>query len=326
MSAALALSLVVSAMLLELGAGYPQALLGAIGHPVTWIGRLIAALDRWLNRDTDDARWRRGAGVIATLLLLGMVGAIAFIVERELLRLPFGLIVVAAIASTLIAQRSLHRHVSDVADALENDGLAAGRAAVAKIVGRDTATLDAAGVARAAIESLAENFSDAVVAPVLWMAIAGLPGAALYKAINTADSMIGHRTPRHEAFGWAAARLDDLVNLPASRLCALILVAAAALRKDASAAAGWRAVLRDASRHRSPNAGYPEAAMAGALGLSLAGPRVYGGVTIGDAMMGDGRRDATTTDIRRALALYRYADAILIALVAAITGILIALT
>ena len=311
--------------MIELCAGYPQALLRAIGHPVTWIGHLIAALDRLLNRDTADAHWRRGAGIVAILLLLGIVGAIAFIVERELLRLPFGLIAVAVVASTLIAQRSLHRHVADVADALEQRGVIAGRAAVAKIVGRDTDALDAAGVARAAIESLAENFSDAVVAPVFWMAIAGLPGAALYKAINTADSMIGHRTPRHEAFGWAAARLDDLVNLPASRLSALLLVAAAALNKSASAAAAWRAVLRDASRHRSPNAGYPEAAMAGALGLSLAGPRVYGGVKIDDATMGDGRRDATAADIRRALTLYRYADAILIALVAAIAGILIAL-
>ena len=254
-----------------------------------------------------------------------MSAAIAFVVERELLRLPFGLIAVAVVASTLIAQRSLHRHVADVAAALERDGIAAGRAAVAKIVGRDTDTLDAAGVARAAIESLAENFSDGVVAPVFWMAIAGLPGAALYKAINTADSMIGHRTPRHEAFGWAAAKLDDLVNLPASRLSALLLVAAATLSKNGSAAAAWRAVVRDAARHRSPNAGYPEAAMAGALGLSLAGPRVYGGVTIDDATMGDGRRDATAADIRRALTLYRYADAILIALVAAIAAILIAL-
>jgi adenosylcobinamide-phosphate synthase len=225
----------------------------------------------------------------------------------------------------LIAQRSLHQHVADVATALEQGGVIAGRAAVAKIVGRDTGALDAAGVARAAIESLAENFSDAVVAPVFWMAIAGLPGAALYKAINTADSMIGHRTPRHEAFGWAAAKLDDLVNLPASRLSALLLVAAAALGKSASAAAAWRAVLRGASRHRSPNAGYPEAAMAGALGLSLAGPRIYGGVTIDDATMGDGRRDAIAADIRRALTLYRYADAILLALVAAIAGIVIAL-
>jgi adenosylcobinamide-phosphate synthase len=312
-------------MVIELCAGYPQALLRAIGHPVTWIGHLIAALDRLFNRDTADAYWRRGAGIVAILLLVGIVGAIAFIVERELLRLPFGLIAVAVVASTLIAQRSLHQHVADVADALERDGLTAGRVAVAKIVGRDTDALDAAGVARAAVESLSENFSDAVVAPVFWMAIAGLPGAALYKAINTADSVIGHRTPRHEAFGWAAARLDDLVNLPASRLSALLLVAAAALNKNASPAAAWRAVVRDASRHRSPNAGYPEAAMAGALGLSLAGPRVYGGVKIDDATMGDGRRNATAADIRRALTLYRYADAILIALVALIAGILIAL-
>jgi adenosylcobinamide-phosphate synthase len=320
----MSVALALLAMMIELCAGYPQSLWRAIGHPVTWIGRLIAALDRLLNRDTADAYWRRSAGVIAVLLLLAIVGAITFIVERELLRLPFGLFVVAVIASTLIAQRSLHQHVADVAIALGQGGVIAGRAAVAKIVGRDPETLDAAGVARAAIESLAENFSDGVVAPVLWMAIAGLPGAALYKAINTADSMIGHRTPRHEAFGWAAAKLDDLVNLPASRLSALLLVAAAALNKNAAAA--WRAVVRDAPRHRSPNAGYPEAAMAGALGLSLAGPRVYGGVTIDDATMGDGRRDATAADIRQALRLYRYADAILMALVAAIAGILIALT
>jgi adenosylcobinamide-phosphate synthase len=321
----MSVALALLAMMIELCAGYPQALSHAIGHPVTWIGRLIAALDRLLNRDTADAYRRRGAGIVAILLLLGIVGAIAFVVERELLRLPFGLIGGAVVASTLIAQRSLHQHVADVATALEQGGVIAGRAAVAKIVGRDVGALDAAGVARAAIESLAENFSDAVVAPVLWMAIAGLPGAALYKAINTADSMIGHRTPRHEAFGWAAAKLDDLVNLPASRLSALLLVAAAMLSKNAAAAAAWRAVLRDASRHRSPNAGYPEAAMAGALGLSLAGARVYGGVTIDDATMGDGRRDATAADIRRALRLYRYADAILIALVAATAGIFIAL-
>jgi adenosylcobinamide-phosphate synthase len=319
----MSVALALLAMMIELCAGYPQTLSRAIGHPVTWIGRLIAALDRVLNRDTADVNWRRGAGIVAILLLLGIVGTIAFVVERELLRLPFGLIAVAVVASTLIAQRSLYQHVADVATALEQGGVIAGRAAVAKIVGRDTGALDAAGVARAAIESLAENFSDAVVAPVFWMAIAGLPGVALYKAINTADSMIGHRTPRHEAFGWAAAKLDDLVNLPASRLSALLLVAAAALNE--SAAAAWRAVLRDASRHRSPNAGYPEAAMAGALDLSLAGPRVYGGVTIDDATMGEGRRDATAADIRRALALYRYADAILIALVAAIAAILIAL-
>jgi adenosylcobinamide-phosphate synthase len=320
----MSVALALLAMLIELCVGYPAALFRAIGHPVTWIGRLIAALDELLNRDADDPRRRKAAGVVAVILLLGIVGFVAFVVERELLRLPFGLFALAIIASSLLAQRSLHQHVAEVAGALHNGGLDAGRAAVGKIVGRDTAALDAAGVARAAIESLAENFSDGVVAPVFWLAIAGLPGAALYKAINTADSMIGHRTPRHEAFGWAAARLDDLVNLPASRLSALLVVAAAALSADASAAAAWRAVRRDAARHRSPNAGYPEAAMAGALGLALAGPRVYGGVTVDDATMGDGRRDATFADIRRALRIYRRADAILLALVAA-AAIVIAL-
>jgi adenosylcobinamide-phosphate synthase len=214
--------------------------------------------------------------------------------------------------------------VADVAVALEKRGTEVGRTAVSHIVGRDTEALDTAGVARAAIESLAENFSDAVVAPILWLAIAGLPGAALYKAINTADSMIGHRTRRYDAFGWAAARLDDLVNLPVSRLSALLLIAAAGLSKNASANGAWRAVRRDAARHRSPNAGYPEAAMAGALGLSLAGPRVYGGVRVDDATMGDGRRDAESADIVRALALYRRADAILLALLATATVFVIA--
>ncbi len=316
--------LALIAMLIELCLGYPERVWRAIGHPVTWIGGLIGVLDRWLNRETAGPKARRAAGIVAVLILLGIVGAIAFIVGRELSRLPFGILVAGILASALVAQRSLHRHVTEVAGALERDGDASGRAAVARIVGRDTEVLDAAGIARAAIESLAENFSDAVVAPVIWMVIAGLPGAALYKAINTADSMIGHRTPRYAAFGWAAARLDDLVNLPASRFSALLLVAAAALSKDASASAAWRAVRRDAAHHRSPNAGYPEAAIAGALGLSLAGPRAYGGVCVEDAVMGDGRRDANAADIRRALALYRSADAILIALLAAATILLIA--
>lgn len=309
------------AMLIELAAGYPQALVRAIGHPVTWIGTLIALLDRSLNRATDTPEHRRGAGIVAAVIVCLIVGVVAFVVQRELVRLPFGIFLAALAASALIAQRSLHRHVADVALALEKDGLDAGRRAVARIVGRDTGVLDEAGVARAAIESLAENFSDGVVAPVLWMIIGGLPGAALYKAINTADSMIGHRTPRHEAFGWAAARLDDLLNLPASRLGAVLIVAAAALSGDAVVAAAWQAVVRDAPKHRSPNAGYPEAAMAGALGLALAGPRVYGGVEVDDATMGQGRRDASAADIRRALALYRRADAILLALVAALAAV-----
>jgi adenosylcobinamide-phosphate synthase len=320
----MSVALALLAMLIELCLGYPQRLTAAIGHPVTWIGGLIGALDRALNRDGAESGGRRAAGIIALFVVLAIVGSIAFVIEHTVSRLPFGIFVVALIASTLIAQRSLYRHVAAVAAALETGDLAASRAAVSHIVGRDTGALDPAGVARAAIESLAENFSDAVVAPVLWLAIAGLPGGALYKAINTADSMIGHRTERHQAFGWAAAKLDDLVNLPASRLAALLLMGAAAMNTPGAATEAWRTVWFDAPRHRSPNAGYPEAAMAGALGLSLAGPRVYGGVRIDDATMGGGRWDANAADIRRALALYRRADAILIAVLAVVAAMFIA--
>jgi adenosylcobinamide-phosphate synthase len=304
------------ALLLELMIGYPNGLVRAVGHPVTWMGALIGALDRGLNRDTASPATRRAAGTVTVLILIAAVGTVAFLIGRGLSWLPFGWIAAALVASTLLAQRSLHEHVGSVATALDKVGLAAGRAAVSHIVGRDAEALDEPGVARAAIESLAENFSDAVVAPALWMTVGGLAGAAVYKAINTADSMIGHRTPRHAAFGWAAARLDDLVNLPASRLSALLIIAAAGLTKGASPAGAWRAVRRDAHLHRSPNAGYPEAAMAGALGLRLAGPRVYGGTMVDDAMMGDGRRDVDAADIRAALRLYRHADAILIGLAA----------
>jgi adenosylcobinamide-phosphate synthase len=289
------------------------------------MGRMIAALDRALNHETMSDAKRRAAGAAALLAIIGVPAIIGYVVERGALLLPLGIVVAAIIASTLIAQRSLREHVARVAAALEHGGVAAGRAAVAHIVGRDPHALDEAGVARAAIESLAENFSDGVVAPAFWLAAAGLAGGAAYKAINTADSMIGHRTPRHDAFGWAAARLDDLVNLPASRLSALLIVAAAAVSPSASAAHAWRAVLRDAPRHRSPNAGYPEAAMAGALGLALAGPRNYGGVRVDDAIMGDGRRDATAADIQAALELYRRADAMLIALFA-IAALLVSAT
>jgi adenosylcobinamide-phosphate synthase len=216
------------------------------------------------------------------------------------------------LACTLPAQRSLHDHVARVAAALERDGLEAGRVAVSHIVGCDTAVLDEAGVARAAIESLAENASDGVVAPAFWLAAFGLAGGVAYKAVNTADSMIGHRTARYAAFGWAAARFDDLVNLPASRLSAALVIAAAAILPSADPRAAWRAVWRDARHHRSPNAGWPEAAMAGALGLSLAGPRLYGGVMVVDAAMGDGRREADAADIRKALRLFRVADALLV--------------
>jgi adenosylcobinamide-phosphate synthase len=306
------------ALLIELAVGYPDQLFHAAGHPVTWMGRLIGWLDRVLNHDYLSRANRRMAGLIALGIATVTSAVVAYALERFLLLLPFGIAGVALLSSALIAQRSLYDHVARVASALDEGGLAEGRAAVSHIVGRDPESLDEYGVARAAIESLAENFSDGVVAPVFWMVFLGLPGGAIYKAINTADSMIGHRTKRHEAFGWAAARLDDLVNLPASRLAAVLIVAAAATMNDGSAREAWRTIRRDADRHRSPNAGYPEAAMAGALGLSLAGPRVYGGVHVEDATMGSGRRDATTADIRAALALYQRADAMLIGLVAAI--------
>jgi adenosylcobinamide-phosphate synthase len=319
------LTLTLLALLIEAMVGYPDRLLCAVGHPVIWIGRLIGTLDRLLNHDSAGNASRRWAGAIALLVVIAAVAAAAFIVERSLLLLPGGIVLVALAASTLLAQRSLYQHVARVAEALEQGGLTAGRAAVSYIVGRDPDALDEAGVARAAIESLAENFSDGVVAPAFWLAVGGLPAGAVYKAINTADSMIGHRTARHEAFGFAAARLDDLVNLPASRLSALLIIAAAVVTRGASPSASWRAVLHDAPRHRSPNAGYPEAAMAGALGLVLAGPRVYGGIEVADAVMGDGRRQATAADIRTALTLYIRADAMLIALVAALAFIVIAL-
>lgn len=315
-------TLTLAALLIEAVVGYPDRLVRSIGHPVTWIGRLIRALERNCNNDT--ATRRRALGLITVLLIVSIVAVVTLVIERGLLLLPFGLIGVGVLASALLAQRSLHEHVARVADALDNTGVTGGREAVSHIVGRDVAVLDVAGIARAAIESLAENFSDGVVAPVFWMLIAGLPGAAVYKAVNTADSMIGHRTPRYQAFGWAAARLDDLLNLPASRLSAFLIIAAATVTPRASASGAWRAVRRDAGRHRSPNAGYPEAAMAGALGLALAGPRSYGGVRVDDALMGDGRRAADAGDIRAALGLYRRADGLLIALVGVLAAVIIA--
>jgi adenosylcobinamide-phosphate synthase len=330
----MSVALAFFALIIELMVGYPDRLVRAIGHPVIWIGKLIDLLDRTLNRagrvnpgnDEKHGADSHLSGIFALLILLAIVGAASLALQSALLLLPLGFIAVAVAASSLIAQRSLHDHVARVAAALETGGVEGGRNAVSQIVGRDVAALDEAGVARAAIESLAENFSDGVVAPALWLAVGGLPGAALYKAVNTADSMIGHRTPRYAQFGWAAARLDDLLNLPASRLSALLLVTAAALTSGAAAATARQAIRRDAPRHRSPNAGYPESAMAGALGLKLAGPRVYGGVSVDDAFMGDGRSDATATDIRAALALYRRADMLLIAIIGALAAVVIALT
>lgn len=302
-------------LVIELPFGYPDRIYRAIGHPVTWIGKLISFLDTRLNRASQADTMRRLWGIASLVILILIPASIAAAISFFLGDSALALLLTAIVATSLLSQRSLAVHVQAVADALDTGGLAEGRKAVSMIVGRDPDKLDEAGVSRAAIESLAENFSDGIVAPAFWLGAGGLVGGVVYKAANTADSMIGHRTPRHEAFGWAAARFDDLINLPASRLTALLIVIAAYFVKDADPKRAWHAVRRDAGKHRSPNAGWPESAMAGALGLALAGPRTYGGVVVEDAFMGEGgRREASSADIRRALSLYRMADALLILL------------
>jgi adenosylcobinamide-phosphate synthase len=282
--------------------GDPRRLWSRVPHPVVLMGRAITWLEaRRLDLATPAVvQVRRGRD--ASLLVIGASALVALAVQELCIRLPLGWLLLGLAMSTLIAARGLYDHVAAVATALEH-GLEGGRQAVAHIVGRDPASLDEHGVARAAIESTAENFADGVVAPLFWGVLLGLPGMAAYKVINTLDSMIGHRSPRYVHFGRFAARLDDVANWLPARLSALLILAAAACLPGAAPAAGWQTMWRDAPRHRSPNAGWPEAAMAGALGLSLAGPRRYAGGLVDDAWMGDGRAAATVTDVRQALRL-----------------------
>jgi adenosylcobinamide-phosphate synthase len=305
--------LALVAIATEAMVGYPNAVYRLVGHPVTWIGKFITWCDEAWNSGTRSSR--RLDGALTLTLVLVVAGLSGLVIADILARLLPGLaslILCGVLASTLLAQRSLDEHVLAVAKGLETEGLAGGRRAVAHIVGRETQGLDEAAICRAAIESLAENFSDGVVAPLFWMVVAGLPGALAYKAVNTADSMIGHRTERYEAFGWASARCDDLVNLPASRLSALWL-ALAAIPLGLSPGAALGTIRRDASHHRSPNAGWPEAAMAGALGIRLSGPRVYDGVPVEERWVGEGRSQLTAKDVRAALKLYRTACGLQIA-------------
>jgi adenosylcobinamide-phosphate synthase len=298
--------------------GYPDAAYRLVGHPVTWIGRLIAWCDRTWNSPKRPFEARRWLGIAALLLVLALAlatGVAIIALLEHLLPALLALILASVLASSLLAQRSLDAHVTAVATALEQGGIEAGRLAVSQIVGRETEALDEAAVCRAAIESLAENFSDGVVAPLFWMVLAGLPGGLAYKAVNTADSMIGHKSEKHLAFGWAAARCDDLVNLPASRLSAVWLVLAAALL-GLSPRGALATLRRDAGHHRSPNAGWPEAAMAGALGIRLSGPRVYDGAAVDERWVGDGNSTLSPRDIRAALRLYRAACTLQIATLA----------
>ncbi|WP_374653278.1 adenosylcobinamide-phosphate synthase CbiB [Dongia sp.] len=315
--AALAIAILADAAL-----GEPAWLYRRVAHPVQLIGTVIAWADRRFNRESDTGGKRRQAGLAVCLCVTLGAFLSGWAIQALLLGLPDGPLWLGLLMSALIAQKSLYLHVADVAKAMELSGAEGGRIAVARIVGRDPEVLDAAGISRAAIESLAENFSDGIVAPIFWGLALGLPGMLAYKAVNTMDSMIGHKTPRHLDFGRAAARFDDLVNLPASRLSALLLILGSIAQRGAHAVAAWRAVRRDAHRHKSPNAGWPEAAMAGALGFAIAGPRRYHGVRVTDPWMNDGGRwQLNAADIRAALSLYWRACVVLGLIVLAIAAL-----
>jgi adenosylcobinamide-phosphate synthase len=307
------LALASTALLLESLIAYPTFLQNLCGHPVQWIGRLISFLDDGLNDEDAEPQQNRSSGVLAIVVLIALCALPALAVQYALTKLPYGYVLNVLLAIPFIAQYSLGQHVEAVAKAL-SQSTEAGRSEVSKIVGRDVTSLNQAGIAKAALESLAENASDGIVAPIFWYALLGLPGIVAYKAINTADSMIGHKSEKYLHFGWAAAKLDDLVNLPASRLTGLLFVVAAYANGKAAAQNAWRTMRRDAPKHNSPNAGWPEAAMAGALGLQFGGARDYDGETLMLPTMGSGRSPTGVKDIEDGLSLFRNAMALLIAL------------
>lgn len=290
--------LALAALALDAALGWPRPFYRRVGHPVGLFARLIGAGEtRWNRRGHGFAK-RRAFGVLTLLALLFVAAGTAWIAQHLLLAAfgPWGWIGVAILAWPALAQRSLFDHVRAVGERVDAGDLPGARHAVSMIVGRDTGALDEAGVARAAIESLAESFCDGVAAPLFWLLLLGLPGVWAYKAINTADSLIGHREERWRAFGWAAARTDDLANWIPARLAGALLCLAGG--------GGWRILWRDARRHASPNAGWPEAAMAGALGLRLAGPIAYDGAMHDKPWIGEGDSDAGGDEIDRALAVY----------------------
>ncbi len=294
------------ALLLDMAVGWPTALYVRIGHPVGGFAWMIGAADRWWNRPAASTAARRVWGALTLVILVAVAIGTAWS-AAAVARIAFdsgAWIAIGVMAAPGLAIRSLYAHVEPVAEALDRDDLGSARERVAMIVGRDVASLDEAGVARAAVESLAESVCDGVVAPLFWLLVAGLPGIWAYKAINTADSLIGHREERWRAFGWAAARTDDLANLIPARISGVLLCL--------GGLGGWRTMWRDAGKHASPNAGWPEAAMAGGLGLRLAGPIAYDGVSVAKPYIGDGRRNATAADIRAALRVYRRACALLL--------------
>ena len=292
------------ALAIDAAIGWPEALYRRIGHPVGWIGAAIAAGERRVNEGDDRTRLIMGA--LLALLVIGTVAMVAVIVSEFLPAGLPGILATGLLAWPFVAARSLHEHVADVANPLARSDVAAARTAVSRIVGRNPETLDEPAMARASLESLAENASDGVVAPLFWGALLGLPGIAAYKAVNTLDSMIGYRNDRYRHFGKAAARIDDLANLIPARLTGALISAGAKARGTA-----FRTMLRDARSHRSPNAGWPEAAMAGALGIRLSGPRVYDGVPTDDPWLNPVGFDPRPEDVVRGLEIYRRAVALM---------------
>jgi len=298
------LFLLFLALALDAVMGDMKWLFRLIPHPVVVIGRLIAKLDRKLNRPERGDKARKQRGIVLVVIMVSgaaLIGAVISFVARVL---PHAWLFEVFFAATLLAQRGLFEHVDDVARALQHKGLEAGRYAVSRIVGRDPASLDEHGVSRAAIESLAENFSDAVVAPTFWYALFGLPGILVYKTVNTLDSMVGYRNDKYRAFGWASARLDDVLNYIPARLAGLIVTLAALVAARGNPIRALITMFRDARHHPSPNSGWPEAAMAGALGLALGGPRKYPGLVVDQKWIGQGRARTTFADIDRALHLF----------------------
>jgi len=301
------LILILFAMLIEAYVGEARMVFSRLRHPVAIIGGLVEALDRKLNRETRSAGDRAVRGLLVVLIIGGGAGTVGWAVAWLTINHDFGWIVEIVLLSVLMAQRGLFDRVRAVGVALKGGGLEQARQAVGHIVGRDPQQLDEHGVARGAIESAAENFCDAVVAPVFWYVLFGLPGLMVQKAVNTMDSMIGHKTPKYRAFGLVAARLDDVLNLIPARLAGLFIVLAALFVPTARPGGALKVMLRDSGKHRSFNAGWPEGAMAGALGLALAGPRRYAEQVLSDPWIGDGRARADAGDIRRALYLYAVA-------------------
>lgn len=305
------------ALLVERRWGYPTPLLDAIGHPVMWFGRLIDSLETRLNRPDQSPEHRRRGGIIGLAALLITVLVVTVLIRDLTNRIPHGWIIEIVLATSLLAQKELGRSVRAVAEALRQS-LPAGREAVSQIVGRDPQALDEAGVARAAVETLAESTSDGVIAPLFFLALFGLPGIALYKAVNTADSMIGHLNARYRDYGWASAKLDDVLNWIPARLTLVLITIACFFAPGASPGKAWAIAQRDARKHESPNAGWPEAAFAGALGFKLGGPRAYDGEVVDLPAFGDGRAELRPADILLALELYNRTLTVLVCFCGAI--------